>query len=393
MNKIINFFCALSLLLPSFLSAEEKLQSITVKPGDTLWAISQKYLKDANKWDMILKYNNLPKNPYAALPGMTLKIPVDLLKEEYRAARFTGLVNDVRVRKKNLSEWNKARVRDELYNGDTLRTNVNSKADIKFYTGQVLNLFANSMVVLRPPQKKDSDVQLLTGQIRSVNTRVITASARITPKTRDTEFGARVKEDLTTLVQVYKGAASVEAKGKTVEVKEGFASEIKIDMPPSASIKLPPAAQFADAGNPKLDKTANLKLEGSVISLDAGKTVKKTDVKVDLKTGKAPGVPDLKNGSAPDTDKVKPPDISKDIMDSRKVMETMDISKTISGYHVQVSRSREFSRVVFDRNYDIFTKVNLEEHLPGGNYWFRVAYIDLLGFEGKFSEPRQISVR
>jgi len=38
----------------------EELQNITVKPGDTLWSISNKYLQDPKKWDIILKYNNLP---------------------------------------------------------------------------------------------------------------------------------------------------------------------------------------------------------------------------------------------------------------------------------------------------------------------------------------------
>jgi len=321
---------------------------------------------------------------------MTLKIPVEILKEEYRAAKFTDIINDVRLRKRNLSQWQKATIKDELYNGDTLRTNIDSKADVRFYTGQILNLLSNSMIVLRHP-KKEADIQLISGQIKSVDTKVITASAKITPKVAGTEFGAKIKEDLSTLVQVYKGAASVEAKGKKVEIKEGFGTEVKMDMPPSEPVKLPPAAKFDDT-DIKLDKTAALKLEGNVLSLNTGKNIKNPSARTNIKIGDV--AISTKEVPVPDSGKVKNPDINgKDLIDSKEIVKTIDISKTISAYHVQISKDRDFNKIVFDKTFDIFTKINLEEHLPKGNYWFRVSYVDLLGFEGKYSEPKAISVQ
>jgi len=379
-----------TILLFTINTYTQELQNITVKPGDTLWSISNKYLQDPKKWDIILKYNKLPPNPYAALPGMTLKIPVEILKEEYRAAKFLNLINDVKLRKKDLSQWQKATIKDELYNGDTLRTNIDSKADVRFYTGQILNLLSNSMVVVRPP-KKEADIQLISGQIKSVDTKVITASAKIIPKVAGTEFGAKVKEDLSTLVQVYKGAASVEAKGKKVEVKEGFGTEVKIDMPPSEPVKLPPTAKFEDMDT-KFDKTATLKLEGNVISINNSKTIKNTSAQTNIKLGNV--AISTKEVSTPDSTNIKTPNINdKDTIDSKEIIKTIDISKTISAYHIQISKDRDFNKIVFDKTSDIFTKINLEEHLPKGNYWFRVSYIDLLGFEGKFSEPKSISVQ
>jgi len=46
-------------------------------------------------------------------------------------------------------------------------------------------------------------VQLLAGEMRGLRTRVVTVSAQIIPKTKDTLFAAKIKDDLTTLVQVY----------------------------------------------------------------------------------------------------------------------------------------------------------------------------------------------
>ncbi len=62
-------------------AAAEELQTIVVKPGDTLWSISNTYLKDPKRWNELLKYNRLPAaDPSIALPGMPLKVPVNLLK-------------------------------------------------------------------------------------------------------------------------------------------------------------------------------------------------------------------------------------------------------------------------------------------------------------------------
>jgi len=74
-------------LVPSIGAQEEPLQEITVNPGDTMWSIANKYLKDPQKWPEIVKYNTLPTpDPTIALPGTKIKIPVLLIKEEYRDA-------------------------------------------------------------------------------------------------------------------------------------------------------------------------------------------------------------------------------------------------------------------------------------------------------------------
>jgi len=51
----------------------------TVRPGDTLWNISQDYLKNVSLWPKIQKYNQI-KNPKYLLPGSRLLIPANWLK-------------------------------------------------------------------------------------------------------------------------------------------------------------------------------------------------------------------------------------------------------------------------------------------------------------------------
>lgn len=366
------------------LLSQDEFQTITIKPGQTLWDISNKYLKDPTKWDVLVKYNNMSPDPSRALPGMTIKVPVSLLKEEYRAAKFTEVVNDVRFRKKEVSDWKKAGRSDEVFNGDTVRTNVDSMADLRFYTGQVLNIFSNSMLVVRPPKEKDSDIRLMTGQIRAVNSRVITPTAKIVPKTANTEFGARIKEDLSTAVEVYKGVAGVSSpKGKEVEIREGFSTEVKLNMEPSKPIKMEKVESLKEMKT-RIVSNFQVKLATSAISsIPSGQAIKVgsgAEIKIS-------SIPSVKIADVPQEGYGRP------LLDSAQISSLINIDNSASGYRVQASRDKNFAVIVFDRKYDVFTKPDLSADLPKGVYWVRYSVLDLLGDEGKFSEPRPIRVK
>jgi hypothetical protein len=375
------------LIFISFLNlyCQEEFQNITVKEGDTLWSIANKYLKDPTKWDVIVKYNNMKPEPSAALPGMTIKVPINLIKEEYRAAKFIEVVNDVRFRREKSSSWNSAVKKAEVYNGDAIRSNSNSMADIKFYTGQILNVFPNSMLIVRSPKEKNNDIRLMSGEIRTVNTRVITPSARIIPKTTNTEFGAKINDDLSTKVEVYKGEAKVESKNGSVDIKEGFTTQIKLGSSPSSPVKMDKIETLQDMKtrisekfNVKYVNSGNIKNSNIDIKANGEKEMDKVqigegNVKVDVK-----GKNDVK---------------LKDVLDINDLQTLIDIDKTVSGYRLQISRSQDFSQVIFDKKYDVFTRPDLRMILSKGMYWIRYAYIDLLGFQGEFSQPKKLEVK
>lgn len=334
-------------------------QNVTVKPGDTLWSIANKYLKDPSSWDQILAHNRLPsRDPAVALPGMVLRVPVRLIKSDLRAAHLVYAVNRVLFRRKETANWKSSKMQMELFRGDSLRTLDESKARVKMLDKELLSLEPNSMAVIKP-RDKDGDIELKSGSVFAGRARVITASAQVTPKTKDTRYAASVEPDLTTKVEVYRGLAAVDAQGSRVEVSAGMGTRVS----PGLAPEVPRALDNMPA------------LEARALEFASAETVG---------GGAAP------QPRGPD---LAPPEAESDAEALRGDVQSLRVGVPILGYRVQAARDKDFKELAFDKRYDsedLFAPSS--EGLAPGSYWWRVAVVDLLGTEGRFSEPRYYSV-
>lgn len=337
---------------------ETAFQDVVVRPGDTLWGIANKYLKDPASWDQILKHNKLPtRDPTVALPGMTLRVPVRLIKVSLRAAHLVYSVNRVLYRRQDTAQFKPAKMHMELFRGDALRTLEDSKARVKLLDKELLSLEPNSMAIIKPVDG-EGDVVLRTGSIFAGRARVVTASAQVTPKTLDTRYAATVTPDLTTKVEVYKGMAQVDAQGRSVNVPEGMGTQVKPGLAPEVPRKI--------ENWPELEARA---MEFNSSAQVGG--------------GAAPMVrPDL-----------KAPEAEADAESLRGDLNSLRVGLPILGYRVQASKDQEFKTLAFDKKYDAEDRFSpSQEGLAPGAYWWRVSVIDLLGTEGKWSEPRYYTV-
>lgn len=338
-------------VLPRAWAAPDKVQSIKVMPGDTLWSLSQKYLKDPKRWNVILKHNSLPtSDPTVALPGMTLKVPTEELKEKYRAATLLDMARSVSFREVESPSWNPAAKKMELFEDWGLRTQESSWARVTFANGGLLKLDANSMAILKSPKKSDYELELKRGVIHTTVARVVTPSARIVPKGGDTKYSARILDDLSTRVQVYKGAADVQdLKGKkNVEVKAGFYTDVALDRAPATPTKMP---------------NVDLAMAPEVRGLDG-----RSDAVVKLRTG-APSAPGAGSLGAD--------------------LAALSVGVPVAAYRVQIARTRDFAKPVFQKNFDSGEPIDLAQAgLKDGSYFVRARIIDLLGEEGKWSAPK-----
>jgi hypothetical protein len=353
----------------SLLSAEV-LQEVTVKDGDTLWSVANYYLKNPQSWPEILKYNKLPSSdPNIILPGMKLSVPILLIKENLRAAHLIYLLNDVRYKRKLDMDWTKARLEMELYNDDGLRTLQQSRAKVKFFSGEILQLDENSLIILRPEGKKE-EVNLLSGGVRASRAKIIASDTvvdpRIEPRGPAPDFRTKLKEDKTTLVEVYEGIVDVTAQGKTVTLTKGFGTEVKFKQTPSMPRTLPPSPEM-QAGE------ASSEIPGAQMSA----TVKSTSGNLEFEV-KSPVAAGITGGDK-----------------SQQKQQSKVLNQMITKYHIQVSTSYSFSPVIFDETDKLNGKISVDfkkYELPDGLYYYRISYVDDMGFEGRPSAPVQFRI-
>jgi hypothetical protein len=348
---------AFLLLAPSSAWPAERLQDVVVMPGDTLWSISNRWLDDPARWDELLKHNRLPSSdPTVALPGMTLHVPVRLIKAALRAARLTYYVNMVRRRPRDHAAWLDVSLGMNLYQGDTLRTHEDSRARVMLLNRELLSLEANSMAVLKPGG--DSDLSLTRGSVFASRAKLVVGTARVTPRSADTRYSATVEPNLTTKVEVFRGSATVSANGGAVDVRAGMETLVAPGMLPSPPAPVRDIAQL------------EIRAQEYASSLTTG------------------------GGLAPDPRPALPPRAPEgDVEVIRGDISSLKIGQPIKGYHIQASSDTDFRRLEFDRVYDEGTRfVSEEVGLKPGTYWWRVAAIDLLGTEGRFHPPHYYTI-
>lgn len=335
------------------------LQEVRVRPGDTLWGLAREYLKDPAQWGEILKHNRLPtSDPTVALPGMTLRVPVRLIRADRRAAVLVYAVNRVLRRRRDTAAWTASRERTELFQGDALRTLEDSRARVRFLDRELLNLEQNSMAVIKPADL-EGDVELRSGSVFAGRARVVTSNARVTPRTADTRYSATVGPDLTTRVEVFAGRAAVDAQGSRVEVPAGMETRVA----PGLAPELPRPLADAPALEARAQEFASAATVGG---------------------GAAPNPRAEARVPVPEADAETT---------LRQDIDSLRVGLPILGYHVQASADREFRRIAFDRRYEAEERWSANDTgLAPGAYWWRIAVIDLLGTEGRYGEPKYYTV-
>ncbi|OGS44842.1 MAG: hypothetical protein A2539_03695 [Elusimicrobia bacterium RIFOXYD2_FULL_34_15] len=356
LTLIFNF----AFIILNCLYAQQNLQEIEVKSGDTLWGVANYYLKEPSKWPEILKFNNISADPNNVLPGMKLKIPIVMIKEQLRSSTVISIVRDVKIRRQVEVNWIDAQPSMKLYNKDGIRTLENSYVGVKSPLGNFMTIGPSSLVIIQPEEKTD-ETRLLSGEIRASNIPIRTPTAfimpKITPKTPISDYKTKVKEDQSTIVAVYKGAVDVTAKNKTVTVPEGYSTEVKINLPPVEPRLLPPSMELLDEKQ-KTGSMGNADIEKPKIGKMKIENVNEINVGGELSKSKA----------------------SSGWLD-------------ITHYHIQIAKDKEFDNMVFDSVRPIYEKFDIKKtDVPDGRYFWRVSYLDSSSAEGIISSSKEILV-
>lgn len=240
-------------------SAAERVVWHVVRPGDTLEALSERYLGDHDRWPENWKLNPQVANPHRLEPGERLRL---------KLSAGGGAPDAVLERKANAVDdklgprtWADATENDLLLDRDGVRTSERSSAALLFSDGARLLVTEDSLVFLRQQGKRLTaetprgvEIQQGTADVRGLpapsaalaDVEIVLGAAHATSRLRrhsDGETRARKGSDGPSAFMVYRGEGAVEAAGTAVSLPQGTGSALPPSGPPSPpEALLPPPA-------------------------------------------------------------------------------------------------------------------------------------------------------
>jgi hypothetical protein len=143
------------------------------------------------------------------------------------SGQIIGLHGKVEVQRANQTKWDKAREKQPLYNGDFIKTGMDSSAEVIFSDSTVYRVGPDSLLEVHREARMGrepsaGEVKVKVGQVNvytaSNQSSVVTDAARAEVD-RDSRVGVEVAEDSATLVAAYAGKAHVTgATGQRVDL-------------------------------------------------------------------------------------------------------------------------------------------------------------------------------
>jgi len=192
--------------------------------------------------------------------------------------------------------------------------------------------------------------------LRASEAKVLTASAVVEPQVSPVlarpDFKAKIKEDKTTLVSVYKGKVDLIAQGERVTVPEGFMSQAKLNYAPEKPIALPSPPELSEA------KAELAKAATSPELIEEGKLEREVNLGESL--------------------------AELDFLEKKTRL-------GIKYLHLQVASDTEFNDIVEDKKLESIEGYQ-KSRLPDGEYFWRVSYIYEDDFESEYSSVRSFRV-
>jgi hypothetical protein len=259
------------------------------------------------------------------------------------AAVLVRMINTVKHRPVDAISWSAGRQGERLRDGDAVQTFDNSTARIRFSEGNVLDMSANSLVVIQRTARDQvrseahSQLVMVGGELRGtvgaggasgVEVALPGGVVKIRPGSRDradAQFKISTSKQRGSTIAVYRGVAELDANGRTLRVAPNFASTLSPDGAVAKPVPLP--AQPVLVGS-VADRTENIRF-----------------------SWKGPA--------------------------------------SVQSYHVVIARDPGFDRVVYDAH--VATPELRYGALQRGTYYWRVSAI-AGGVEGAYSEPGRVTV-
>lgn len=403
-----------------------------VRPGDTLWDLSARYLKPGLRWEQLGRHNRVA-DPYALPPGRSLQIPIAWLRIQPAPARLIAVRGQVSAQVGGGAAL--AAVEGmSLPIGSALQTGADASATVQFADGSQLQLREDSRLhfdrLTRYGVTGMVDTRLRLEYGRSSNavtpaqgpaSRYLIQTPSGTSSVRGTHFRVGTGGDgALAATEVLEGKVQISnARGQRL-LLPGEAARLAADATPLQEALLP--APTLDATRSRLDSPpyalAWQPLPGAshyrVEAVDAerrqvlrfARETDQTRIALDaLPTGRlvllvrgvaASGVEgeDLEQAlqvwATPLPPLTVQPLHEQPIHEPRPRFEWTRSPDAVASV-LQLARDAQFQDLLFEQQIAA-TRLRAPHALPAGDYFWRVASRDAQGRQGPFGQPRTLRI-
>lgn len=431
-RNIVYLLSLVGFLLCQTVSAQDWYY--TVRPGDNLWKLSERYLRSVAYVTRLQAMNNI-SNPYEIPPGTRIRVPVAWLRSEPASAIIIQLSGEVRVIPKNGGQERVLSISDPLQTGDTIRTGEDASTVLRFMDGSDFVLRQNSTLVMErinaytATGMVDTSLDLQSGRINGEVRPDSGAGTRFQIRTPAAQTavrgtGYRVSfSDNTTHAEVLSGQVEVSNSGVTRVVPANFGTAVDQGSVPRRPRELLPPPDLQAV--PPLLERLPLQLDwpdqtGAVqyrvqISTDASFNHLLVDERSSVSQLRIRDLPDgdylLRLRSIDDIglegrDNVRPLEINArpeppfivgpntgSIVRVAVPELRWTQTENATHYHLQVAMDEAFTQAVFEQEVYTSDRWQPQTLLAEGDYFWRIATIDRSGEHGPFSDTMQFALR
>jgi len=227
----------------------------TVREGDTLWTLTQRFLTHQNLLPRLQAHNGVTR-PRQLPPGTRLRIPYEWIRSDPVPARVIAVRGEVRAQGDS-GAARRVQAQDLVQAGEVLTTPIEGHALLEFQDGSRLVLLSDSVlrvVVARAYATGTSETRLELLRGRTENRVVPRGSQGVrfeifTPagitSVRGTEYRVSAEGSEKARTEVLEGAVAVDGTGGGVSVPAGFGSVVQAGAPPSEPVQLLPAPDLS----------------------------------------------------------------------------------------------------------------------------------------------------
>lgn len=446
--KIISlqFFFVCSLLFSAAYTeelpdTEEDIFLYKAIPGDSLWNIAQRHLRNIKLWTDLKVINGLPNDDYIE-PGTLIKVPRMWLKTNQTSATLINAIGNVQIinQEKQTLEYGKDFTEYNnliLFTGDIVITGDDGLATILFKDGSRLFLQSNSELVMKDlialgdGSLSDIKLQLDKGRLENrvysspiSNTNYEVKTQTMTTSVRGTTFRVGLDESgsvtevvagkvIATSANNNESSTELEAGQAVLVSNDGIVDQVAMLPPPEFSnfpqliesvpihISVEPiegvtgySTKIIPVGNDLQDVVSSIRSDDNVLlgtDLSDGRYQMVVSAIDDKGVTGRPALYEFILNARPFAASQATPNPTEKVLLRNLVFSWNKANDDAKAYYLQVAKDAQFRDIVIDAD-NLSDSRYAPEALLSGIYFWRIASIDEEGQRGPFSEGQEFRI-